>query len=293
MRIDVSQGSDSPGRVIHTLDELQLLLGIYRNQGLWDQALEVLDSPYIGITSPVGQNSWELMRIKIELLELCHKSEELQGLCEKILTDAKEINLEDPNYKPNFSFGKLGDDWKIWAALLFVARNTLESRSVSWEKSFPTKSCGQMAPDSGQHFQPVLNLGQELTFISFAERTNGLVDSMASQRYKSRNAQLAKIQMASLVKNDDGECLHRSFVNYFRGYCTKNACFLDLQPLLRLFPMEQYDRLLLETSKVTDELTPKLGDPEVRHRTPAGDKRTNTGLGKIPSRMPLIFAPAR
>lgn len=91
---------------------------VYRAQGKYDEALAVLDSPYLGITSLVGNYSWELVRVKINIYEMCNRWEELWQFCQELLMDALPNNLRDCSRIPFHKYGAFGDDWKVWVGLV-------------------------------------------------------------------------------------------------------------------------------------------------------------------------------
>lgn len=112
----------SGGRTIQTLEELLLLLKIYRGQGKYEEALQVLDNPHIGITSQVGNYSWELVRYKIELYQLCNRWKDVWQFCRELLEDAHPKNMQKESRTPFHRYGAFGDDWKVWVGL--IAANT-------------------------------------------------------------------------------------------------------------------------------------------------------------------------
>ena len=108
----------SPGRILQTLEDLFLLVKVYRSQNKYEEALAVLDDSRTGIHSRVGRKSWELVRTKIELYETCKFWKDEWQFCWELLEDARPDNLQDVSRTPYSSFGKIGDDWKVWAGLV-------------------------------------------------------------------------------------------------------------------------------------------------------------------------------
>lgn len=112
-----------PTRAIKTLEDLLLLVRIYRVQGKYSEAAAIVRDSRTGMESPLGRNSWELVRQLIELLELNHQWSELWQLCQQLLIDARDVSTETRLHLTHYPFGKLGDDWKVWQALITASRN--------------------------------------------------------------------------------------------------------------------------------------------------------------------------
>ena len=112
-----------PTRAINTLDDLLLLIRIYRVQGRYSEAAAIVRDSRTGMESPLGRNSWDLARQLIELLELSHQWTDLWQLCQQLLVDARDNSTERKSHLTHYPFGKLGDDWKVWQALITASRN--------------------------------------------------------------------------------------------------------------------------------------------------------------------------
>ena len=122
---EVANGPEGikPTRAINTLEDLLLLVRIYRAQGRYSEAITIVRSSRTGIESSLGRNSWELIRQLIELLELSHQWEVLWKLCQQLLIDARDDSTERQFRLAHYPFGKLGDDWKVWQALVAASSN--------------------------------------------------------------------------------------------------------------------------------------------------------------------------
>ena len=123
-----SENQDGPdrtnlGRAISTLEDLLLLIRVYRAQGRFAEAAVIARDSRTGLESPVGRNSWELIRLLIELLELSHHWTDLWQLCQQLLIDARDNSLDGRFHLIHFPFGKLGDDWRVWQALIEASSN--------------------------------------------------------------------------------------------------------------------------------------------------------------------------
>ena len=118
------RAEDRPIRAINTLEDLLLLLRVYRAQEKYSEAAAILTDPRIGVGSPLGGNSWELIRQLIELFELSHRWGDVFQLCQQLLIDARDEYLGNPRFSlTHYTYGKLGDDWKVWQALIAASSN--------------------------------------------------------------------------------------------------------------------------------------------------------------------------
>lgn len=114
---DVAEGTKST-RAITTLEDLLLLIRVYRAQERYSEAAVIARESPLGLESSQGRSPWELVRHVIDLLELSHQWIELWQLCQRLLVDARESSLERRFQSTHYSFGKFGDDWKVWQALI-------------------------------------------------------------------------------------------------------------------------------------------------------------------------------
>ena len=118
---ELPQRVSNRGRTIQTLEELLLLLRVYRSQEKYEEAIAVLDSSRTGIASPVGNHSWELVRQKLEIYEKCNRWKDLWQFCHELLMDALPSKKRDVEGQPFHTFNKFGDDWKVWVGLVTAA----------------------------------------------------------------------------------------------------------------------------------------------------------------------------
>lgn len=112
---DGAEGIQS-NRAINELEDLHLLVRVYRAQGKYSEAAAIVRDSRTGMDSSLGRNSWELVRQLIDLLELSHQWLELWQLCQQLLVDARDQSVE--RRLKHYPFGKLGDDWKVWQAII-------------------------------------------------------------------------------------------------------------------------------------------------------------------------------
>jgi len=111
-------GAADSSRAIRGPDDLQLLVEVYRHQGRYKEALSILNDPDIGISSKLGQSSWELIRERIKLYELSELWEELwQSCCDLLLRAGPDGNKSAEHAQP-VDAGMFGNDWVVWAAMI-------------------------------------------------------------------------------------------------------------------------------------------------------------------------------
>lgn len=91
------------------MEDLLLLVRIYRAQGKYDETIKVISH----FQEKRQSTTWDVVKQLIELYELTHQWKKLYGYCTSLLDEALE-----PSKTPNSGFGKLGDDWKVWQGLL-------------------------------------------------------------------------------------------------------------------------------------------------------------------------------
>jgi len=111
------RGADN-SRAIQGPNDLQLLVEVYRHQGRYEEALSILNDPDVGISSKIGQFSWELLRERINLYELCESWEELWHSCFELLIRAGPDEDPSPKLTQAIDAGMFGNDWVVWAALI-------------------------------------------------------------------------------------------------------------------------------------------------------------------------------
>ena len=126
-----SKTIDASSKALQTSRDLQFLIYIFKSQNQKEAALSVLkDEARTGSTSAIAAASWDLMTEKVTLLENCKKWEELWSTCRALLLDA-QMDLVGDDGPPTYSFGKIGDDYRIWRGMVIAAANigTEEVRS--------------------------------------------------------------------------------------------------------------------------------------------------------------------
>ena len=94
------------------------MLRVYKDQGKYEEALNILEDERKGFASPVGNRSWELALQMIELQGICGRWKVQWHSCQEILRHARPKKFQCENSRSNLAFGERGDDWKIWDFLV-------------------------------------------------------------------------------------------------------------------------------------------------------------------------------
>ena len=107
------------GRSVQTPQELQLLLSIYRRQGYSEEALRILDSPNLGISSNAAKGDWNFVRIKLDLLAERAQWQHLWDFSTSLLDKARQPPQElDNGWDGPKMVDFHGDDWRVWQCLI-------------------------------------------------------------------------------------------------------------------------------------------------------------------------------
>lgn len=126
-----SGGVLSSGRQIQTFEDRYLLLRVYRAQGKYKEAIDMLENHRIGMGSVSGGCRWELAGQYMDLLEKQENWIQLHTVCRHILAESRETSHADPQY----DFAELGNDWKTWQ--MFIQASTKDDSLRSVEDGFP------------------------------------------------------------------------------------------------------------------------------------------------------------
>ena len=117
----VAEGPSSSGLVLENLEDLLLLVRVYRSQNKFKEALNVLDDDRTGIISRIGNKEWQLLRQKVELFALSGQWQDMWQLCRTILSGSHSRTLVQESTPLGSAFRKVGDDWMIWNGLVNAA----------------------------------------------------------------------------------------------------------------------------------------------------------------------------
>ena len=112
----------SPGRSVQTPRELQILLAIFRKQGNNSEALKILESENLGISSRVAKGDWSLVRKKLEILEEEQLWQDEWTFCKKMLEDALPEQTDEVDGLASQIVNAQGDDWRVWQGLVRSSR---------------------------------------------------------------------------------------------------------------------------------------------------------------------------
>ena len=122
--------SASPPRALQNEQDLRLLVRMYRSQEKYEDALSVLEDPRTGFVSRVANKSWETALEMIELNGLCERWEAQWHMCHDLLTGSLPGALGKEMPASQYMYGDLGDDWKIWDALVTACGKMIADRKL-------------------------------------------------------------------------------------------------------------------------------------------------------------------
>lgn len=111
-------------RVLCTPGDIAFLLDVYESQGKREEALAVLQSDRIGVSSRIGKHSWDLVLREIELSESVGVWLDQFKYCFTLLEDALPTNSRHPVH----GFGDTGNNWSVWVAILKAVANLGECK---------------------------------------------------------------------------------------------------------------------------------------------------------------------
>ena len=214
-----------------------LLLEVYVAQHKSTEALAILDSEQIGISSSVGQQDWELVRRKVNLLHHLEEGTHQFEYCSALLRDALLENSRDSEQLKSFTHGKAGDDWSVWFGFVHGRYK------VSHQEPDP----------------PTIEPTTHTTDQDMDERYQTIVTSFLNLP-NPRNAALAILETTSLAQYD----LLESLCCFIRLFCTKPTCFRDIRRFLGDLKKDQQWPLLDYTAQCARDLRP-TGDDAVSH----------------------------
>jgi N-terminal acetyltransferase B complex non-catalytic subunit len=110
-------------RTIQSLEEIKLLLEVYRIQGEDGAALKVLESDTIGTESKIAHSDWGLVREKMRLLASLNQWRSLWTYCKNLL-EASYQTLTSTDSSSSVTGGGVirklerSDDHETWSRLL-------------------------------------------------------------------------------------------------------------------------------------------------------------------------------
>ncbi|KAI9789744.1 MAG: hypothetical protein M1816_005783 [Peltula sp. TS41687] len=196
----------SPGRSISTPEELQLLVTIFRRANEASEALRILDSQNLGISSSVAKGDWSFVRHKLEILEEQKRWHDVWTFCKDLLVGASST-LDDKTS----SEATNGDDWTIWKA--FIGANT------QLNKSEPSNET-------------------EAVITSFLGRSPVGRNALLARLHFDR-AEISSNHSPKASSN-----LLSSCQRYFDNAASKICCYDDLRDTIELLDLEAQQSLL-------------------------------------------------
>lgn len=102
-------------RSIHTTEELYLLYKIFYTQGRHAEAVKILDSENVGISSRILKNDMTFVLCKVESLTSAELWEDSLSYAKSLLTVSD--NEEEQNSLQQY------DDWEVWQLLTNATRH--------------------------------------------------------------------------------------------------------------------------------------------------------------------------
>ena len=125
-KVPIMETSD-PSKEIQSVDDLKLLLKIYRAQHKYHEAINICEDPRFGLEVQHGTNKWDVFMQYMELLAIAGRWNELYWMCRWALQEFLSGLL--PNEAATYAklnLGIFGNNWKIWQMLLRASNNNLD-----------------------------------------------------------------------------------------------------------------------------------------------------------------------
>ncbi|TKA64720.1 hypothetical protein B0A49_07987 [Cryomyces minteri] len=120
---------------IHSMEELRLLIRIYRKQDRCKELLAILESPHIGITSNIARHGWEFVQTKLQLLEEEEMWTELLDSCRTLLQEG-DTRIERHKVGDVLPLHHEGDDWAVWKRLVLSTTKLNSADSTEMTRRF-------------------------------------------------------------------------------------------------------------------------------------------------------------
>ncbi|MCJ1247485.1 hypothetical protein MMC30_004699 [Trapelia coarctata] len=220
------KGASDKSRAIQGPDDLQLLVEVYQHQRRYQEAISILNDPDIGISSKLGQSSWELIRERIKLYELSESWEEVWQSCYDLLLRAGPDGNKSTEHVHFIDAGMFGNDWVVWTAMIRA------STKIQTEEN--------------------------------SNRTKALISSYLENGRKSRNSRLAMIEFfisdpASLKEDTTG--LLSALLAYYYDYSASPMCFQDLRSA-QLLPLSKRREFLVQVARYAGAIQYQENDTE-------------------------------
>ncbi|MCJ1307898.1 hypothetical protein MMC25_001546 [Agyrium rufum] len=223
----IATGKSTPGSTSRALGkpgDLLLLVKVYRSQGLFHQALDILLDPHIGLRSSVGRCSWDLIRECIKLQQKLGHWKDLWEFCHNILLDALPYR-EQIKQTDSLVLGQLGDDWLVWEALI-TSTMALETVEIGTQTR-------DLIREFATHGESSLNACQALVY------------------YESLRQEVVMVEESPLLATT---------LSYFKNYAAKPIAFESVNAYAnQLQPSLQW-MLLTHASQHVHTIPPTLKD---------------------------------
>ncbi|KAI9733054.1 MAG: hypothetical protein M1834_003599 [Cirrosporium novae-zelandiae] len=217
----------SPPRAIQTEQELQLLVEVYLCQDRGEEAIAVLDSPHLGISSRIGKNSWPLVRTKLEVLKILQDWKHLYKYSKDLL---KRLESDENS----FNLAQSTDDELVWSSLRLCYSSLMDEEV--------TKDAAALVFSIAKHQKKSRNAQLErLVFLTHIKKPlYEWCPDFPKHEDEPYPETLLKGCEQFWVKNSNSTC-----------------CFQDLRDFVQEFSAEDYEEfsnfIMQETERIVDE----------------------------------------
>ena len=127
-RAPINQMSDT-SKEIQSMDDLNLLLKIYRAQHKYNEAIAICEDPRFGLQVHTGSNKWDVFMHSVELLAIVGRWDDVYWYCRWALHESLSGVQDEPatsNSADRLNLGIFGNNWKVWQMLLRASNNDLD-----------------------------------------------------------------------------------------------------------------------------------------------------------------------
>ncbi|KAK5020415.1 hypothetical protein LTR60_000540, partial [Cryomyces antarcticus] len=271
-----------PDMFIRSMEELRLLIRIYRKQDRRKELLAILESPHIGIASDVARHGWEFVQTKLELLEEGEMWAELLESCRTLLQEG-DTRLEQHRVGDLLPLHPEGDDWAVWKRLVLSTTklNSADSTEMTrhfidgWISTHPRSRNASMASlhllKNGTtrplHHQQTQEKGHPNMVIPKLEshpssqmRPVGSLANGEQFPYSSSTASVpskppeASAQIATSLLD--------ACVQHFSRFCKTPSCFEDLRNFVETLEREAQNAFRGHASSLGSEWQPSSASDE-------------------------------
>jgi N-terminal acetyltransferase B complex non-catalytic subunit len=191
-------------RTIQNAGELCLLIRIYRDQGKDKEALDVLNDSRVVVYSSIAR-SWDLTVQKLELLQVCELWESLYDFCYHILTCARIESTGHPERTPDSDYGRFGDDWAVWKAMLEAYSHLQTTQMARTTKDLIRSFLHESPAKDSYNARVALVEFHDLTAVELENDADTLLSTSVElhQRYSQRASCFRNLSHVNLLSASD------------------------------------------------------------------------------------------